>query len=521
MDDHLVPFLPVSKVSRSKSGMVVAAHPLAAEAGLSVLKDGGNAVDAAVAVSLAIGVVEPFASGLGGGGYLLLAPGGDSQKTVAVDFRGVTPSIQTEEHFYPKGATLPWTPKIGPSSATIPGLGRALDLALKRWGSMAPARLAKKAIELAEGGFEVSDVFAYVSGLFEGTLRSFPDAARVYLNEGRRFRPGERLVQPDLARALKRVASAGFEDLFTGEIGRAMTAAVNSTGPVWGPGDLAAYEVKLREPLRGDVAGARIATMGPPSRGGAGILAALSRFERRELAKLGHNSERTIAFMAETFRDLFHKLEPVIGDPDVFPVDLRSLDAGAGAAPTGGSPSTTHFTIVDRAGTVAAMSQTIGHFFGSGVVVPGWGILLNDDISDMDRRPGGRNSVGPSRRSVSNMAPTLVFRGDRPWLALGTPGSLRIFPAMAQVLANALLHGFDLEKAVAAGRIHWEDGTLWLEGDIDGEVRRRVREGWSGRVVERRPRDLYFGGVHAVSIDPDGVITGVADPRRDGVALGL
>jgi gamma-glutamyltranspeptidase/glutathione hydrolase len=511
----------MSKVARSKAGMVVAAHPAAAEAGRDILAEGGTAVDAAVAVSLAIGVVEPFASGLGGGGYLLVAPGGDPASTVAVDFRGVTPSIQTEEHFYPKGATLPWTPKIGPSSATIPGLGRALDLALQKWGSgMAPARLARRAIEFAEGGFDVSEVYSYVSGLFEGTLRSFPDAARIFLNEGRRFRPGERLRQPDLARALKRIATAGFEDLFTGEIGRAMTAAANSTGPVWGDQDLAGYAVKLREPLRGEIAGASIATMGPPSRGGAGILAALARFERRGLAELGHNTDRTIPFLAETVRDLFHRLEPVIGDPDVFDVNLKELEA-TGGAPVSGSPGTTHFTIVDRSGTVVSMSQTIGHFFGSGVVVPGWGILLNDDISDMDRRPGGRNSVGPSRRSVSNMAPTIVFRGGRPWLALGTPGSLRIFPAMAQVLANAILYGFDLEKSVAAGRIHWEDGTLWLEGDIDGETRKRVREAWTGRVVERRPRDLFFGGVHAVSIEPDGTITGVADPRRDGVAIGL
>ena len=512
----------MTKVARSKSGMVVAAHPLAAEAGREVLAEGGNAVDAAVAVSLAIGVVEPFASGLGGGGYLLVSPGGDEAGTVAVDFRGVTPSLQTPEHFYPLGAALPWTPKIGPGSATIPGLGRALDLALRTWGSGVPLpRLARRAIELAEGGFEVSDVYGYVSGLFEGTLRCFPDAATIYLKEGRRYRAGERLVQADLARTLKRIASAGFEELYAGGIGSAITAAVNATGPVWGATDLGNYEVKVREPLRGEVAGARVATMGPPSRGGVGILAALARFEKRGLPELGHNSERTLPFLAETFRDLFHKLEPLIGDPDVFEVDLKSLEMSHGAPPTGGSPGTTHFTIVDRAGTVVSMSQTIGHFFGSGVVVPGWGILLNDDISDMDRRPGGRNSVGPSRRSVSNMAPTIVFRGGRPWLALGTPGSLRIFPAMAQVLANALLYGFDLEKSVAAGRLHWEDETLWLEGDIDGEVRRKVRDTWTGRVVERRPRDLYFGGVHAVSIDPDGTLTGVADPRRDGVALGL
>ncbi|MBI4564550.1 MAG: gamma-glutamyltransferase [Planctomycetes bacterium] len=512
----------MSKVARSESGMVVAAHPLAAEAGRDVLAEGGNAVDAAVAVSLAISVVEPFASGLGGGGYLLVAPQGDARRTVALDFRGVTPSIQTEEHFYPNGATLPWVPKIGPSSATIPGLGRALARALDLWGSgRSLARLAAPAVELAEGGFEVSETYAYVSGLFEGTLRCFPEAARIYLKDGRRYRPRERLIQKDLARALRRIAETGFEDLYVGEIGRSMTAAINATGPVWGEGDLARYEVKLRTPLWAEVASATIATMGPPSRGGAGLVSALRRLHSQGFARFGHNSARAVRALGSTFRELFLRLDAIVGDPDVFPVDLSLLDAAPAAAPAGGSPGTTHFTIVDREGTVATLSQTIGHFFGSGVVAPGWGILLNDDISDMSRRGGGRNSVGPWRRAVSNMAPTIVFRDGRPWLALGTPGSLRIFPALTQVIANILYFGFDLERAVAAGRVHWEDETLWLEGDLPPEIRAEVRASWPGNVVERRAQDLFFGGVHAVSIDAKRTVTGVADPRRDGVALGL
>ena len=477
--------------------MVVAAHPLAADAGREILAEGGTAVDAAVAVSLAIGVVEPFASGLGGGGYMLVAPGGDEAGTVAVDFRGVTPSIQTEEHFYPKGATLPWTPKIGPSSATIPGIGRALDLALKKWGSRPVDRLARRAIELAEKGFDVSDVFAYVSGLFEGTLRSFPDAARIFLKEGRRYRAGERLVQADLARTLKRVASAGFEDLFTGEVGRAMTAAANATGPVWGETDLSKYEVKVRAPLLGEIAGARIATMGPPSRGGAGILAALGRFEKRGLPQLGHNTERTIPFLAETFRDLFHKLEPVIGDPDVFEVDLKSLELSRGAAPTGGSPSTTHFTIVDRAGTVVSMSQTIGHFFGSGVVVPGWGILLNDDISDMDRRLRA-NSHRPIRQSGGEQQlDDHVFSGQ-PWLhaAQGTnsPASFRDAGWSARQRASLQVRPREVGRggapplggrdAVARGRHRRRDPAQGA-GGVDRPGRRAAA---ARSLLRRRPR---------------------------------
>ena len=503
----------MAKTARSGAGMVVAAHPVGAEAGRDALAAGGNAIDAAVAISLAMGVVEPFASGLGGGGHLLVHRAG---RTECLDFRGVTPSLATPEHFYPKGATLPWVPKIGPSSATIPGLGRALGLAMKRFGAKLPLpRLAERAIAAAEGGFEVSETYAYVSGLFEGTVRCFPDAARIYFKEGRRYRPGERLVQPELAKALRRVADKGFEDVYTGEIGRAMKAAINATGPAWGENDLERYEVKVREPLRARVGAATIETMPPPSRGGAGITLALGRMEKKPAA---HLSKEAILFLGETIRSLFHELEPVVGDPDVIQVDLSKL--GPGRVPTGGSPSTTHFTIVDREGTIVTMSQTIGHFFGSGVVVPGWGILLNDDISDMERRPGLPNSVRPTMRPVSNMAPTIVHRDGRPWFALGTPGSLRIFPCMAQVIANVVLHGMTLERAVAAGRVHWEDETLWLEGDIDPAVRAQVREAWKGKVVERRAQDLFFGGVHAVGREGSEWV-GVADPRRDGVALGM
>jgi gamma-glutamyltranspeptidase/glutathione hydrolase len=166
------------------------------------------------------------------------------------------------------------------------------------------------------------------------------------------------------------------------------------------------------------------------------------------------------------------------------------------------------------------MSQTIGHFFGSGVVVPGYGILLNDEISDMERKPGHPNSVGAGRRPVANMAPTIAFQG-RPRIALGTPGTVRIFPALTCVLSNMMHLGMNLEQAVAAGRCHWEDGRAFLEGDLPAEVRARVRELWGGPLDERRARDLFFGGVHAAEITVDGTIVGVADPRREGVAVGL
>jgi gamma-glutamyltranspeptidase/glutathione hydrolase len=496
------------KVARSRKGMVVAAHPLAAEAGREILAEGGNAVEAAVAVSLALGVVEPFASGLGGGGFMIVSPSGSIGKTEVLDGRAKVSSLLTEEYVYPRGVMLPWVPKIGPLSVAVPGLGRLLDAALKKFGRKMPLpRLARRAIALAADGFEVGEVYVYCSSLFESTVRSTPECARIFYNNGARFKPGERLVQKDLARTLRIVAERGFEACYTGEVGLAMARAVNATGPVWGRDDLARYEVKVRPPLCADVAGHRVATTPPPSRGGAGILRTLLRYDPDPVN------------LARLLRAVFRELDPVIGDPDLMPVDLSKLAEGSQGPPSGGG--TSHFVVVDSEGTVVSMSQTIGHFFGSGVVAQGYGVLLNDDLSDMERFPGHPNSIGAGKRSVANMAPTIVFRQGRPRLAVGTPGSLRIFPALAQVIGNVLFQGMDLERAVAAGRVHWEDNRFFFEGDLPEEVRARARRELDQPVSERRKQDLFFGGVHGVEILDDGTIVGVADPRRDGVALPL
>ncbi len=501
------------KVAQSKKGMVVAAHPLAAEAGREILREGGNGVDAAIAVSLALGVVEPQASGLGGGGFMMVSPMGDPEKTVVIDGRGKTPSLALEEYIYPEGVFLPWAPKTGPMSATIPGLGRMLAHALDTYGSgISLDRLSRRARKYASEGFETGRVFDYCTALFEATLRSSPAASRVFFREGKRIPSGETLVQRDLAETLDRVAGEGFEILYTGEIGAAITRAMNETGPVWGVDDLAGYEIRVRKPLEKTIAGVRVLTTGPPSRGGVGLLHALSA-----LADVSREPvERTLFLLGEVER-LFRAMTPVIGDPDLFEMDLDLGNTGT-APPSGGG--TSHFTIVDREGTIVTMSQTIGHFFGSAVMVPGHGIVLNNDISDMERSPGLPNSIGPGKRPVANMAPTILF-GNSASIALGSPGSLRIFPAMACVLDRLLHQGMGLEEAIRAARIHWEEGTAFLEGDFSDEVYDRVSARHPGPVRRRRVQDLFFGGVHAVERSEAGVLSGVADPRRDGVAFGL
>ncbi len=501
------------RISQSKEGMVVAAHPLAAEAGREVLREGGNSVDAALAVSLTLAVVEPQASGLGGGGFMMVSPQGDPEKTVVIDGRGKTPSLAREDYIYPEGVFLPWAPKTGPMSATIPGLGRMLSHAAASFGSGMPlARLAERARQHARDGFEVGKVFGYCTALFEATLRNSPAASQIYFRDGNRIPPGGKLVQEDLAETLDRIVAEGFEILYHGDVAQAMLNAVNTSGPVWGKSDLADYQVRVRKPVDAMIAGVRVETTGPPSRGGVGMLHALASLE----GVSQDPTARTLHLLTEMER-LFRAMTPVIGDPDMVEMDL---DLGGTGSPPPSGGGTTHFTIVDREGTIVTMSQTIGHFFGSAVMVPGHGIVLNNDISDMERSPGLPNSIGPSKRPVANMAPTILFANEKK-IALGSPGSLRIFPALTCVLDRLLYQGMGLEEAIRAARIHWEEGSAFLEGDFAPEVHQQVSERFPGPVVKRRVQDLFFGGVHAVEKSENGNLLGVADPRRDGVALGL
>jgi gamma-glutamyltranspeptidase/glutathione hydrolase len=501
--------------------MVVAAHPIAAAAGAGVLREGGNAVDAAVAVSLCLGVVEPYASGLGGGGFMLICPAGELSRTTILDSRGRVPSLLTQERVYSRGKPIPWPPYSGPMSAAVPGLGRALALALERFGSRPLPRLAEPAIRAAEEGFEVSETYRHCSQMFEGTMRVDEECCRIFMTGGMVMRPGDRLVQPEMGRTLRAVAREGFETLYTGEIARAILATVNRTGPLWGERDLESYPVRERAPLRARIGEFELLVTGPPSRGGAGVVQVAQAYPAGP-GRPAHNSARAIASYDRTLPAVFRALEDRIGDPDEAPIpperlaDPALLDGGE----SGGSPGTTHYTIVDRGGTIVTASQTIGHFFGSGVVVRGWGIVLNDDITDMAPRPGHPNSISANRRSVANMNPMIVARGGRPWVAMGTPGSRRITAALSQVAVNLIAYGQDLATAVAQPRLHWEAGALHLEGGFAEAEVEAARPLVSSRIVRRGPLDLYFGGIHAACVEGNRVI-GVADPRRDGVALAV
>jgi gamma-glutamyltranspeptidase/glutathione hydrolase len=231
--------------------------------------------------------------------------------------------------------------------------------------------------------------------------------------------------------------------------------------------------------------------------------------------KPAHHSADHLIFLARTWRDLWKFYDRSVGDPAYFDEPSAWLER----APVG-SPSTTHFSIVDREGTIVTSSQTIGHFFGSGITVPGTGIVVNDDLTDMNHRPGTPNSIDAGRRPISNMAPTLVAKNGKPFIALGTPGSFRIFSCLSQVIGNSIGYGMGLEAAVADPRVHWEGGTLFIEGGIDPQVVEEVKKRADMPVDVRGPMDLFFGGVHAVALEGS-TILGVADPRRDGVSLGL
>lgn len=421
-----------------------------------MLRRGGNAVDAAIAVSVALGVVEPFASGLGGGGFMMIWRRG---ALTILDGRSVTPAAYTPERFYPNGVAPPYMPKTGPMAPSIPGLPRMLSTAHREFGSMALPELVAPAILAAREGFAPGRLFRYAISLNEWVLRANRETARIYL--------ADRIVQPELARTLETLARDGFDAFYDDTLLRAMDG-------IWIADDLD-YKIVRREPVRGRYRDLEIAGMPPPSRGGLGLIGILDRVRDPE----------DPIHLTEVFHEVISRLDDQVGD----------------------SPSTTHTTIQDGDGTIVCLTQTLNHFFGSGFMISG--VLLNDDVSEMHRAPGHPNSVAPRKRAATNMAPTIIFRDGAPYLAMGSPGFRRIITAEAQVLLNLVHRGLSLADAVARPRLHVERRKIFAEADSPElpALRARARR----KLIVRPARDPWFGGIHAIC-----GTEGAADPRREG-----
>jgi gamma-glutamyltranspeptidase/glutathione hydrolase len=524
-----------------KSGMVASANPHATKVGVEILKKGGNAVDAAVATAFALGVVEPFASGIGGGGFMLIYAA-KSKQIVTIDYREMAPLKATPKMYMnPSGQVLADRMKEGHMAVAIPGTLAGLSLALSKYGTMSLKVVMEPAIELGENGFEVSRLLSSLIESNSQKLSKFPASARIYLKEGLPYKVGDRLFLKDLASTYRLIAKEGPQVFYKGAIAETIEKEMKSGKGLITREDLAAYRPVLRSPVKGSYRGYEVFSMGPPSSGGTHVIELLNIFEGQDMGRLGLNTYESIRLMSEAMKRVFSEREKYMGDPDFVKVPIEDLlskehartlgremstgkvieKRGPGYLLAYGSDQTTHISIVDAEGNLVALTQTINSFFGSGVVVPGTGILLNNEMNDFIPKEGSPNSIKPRKRPVSNMSPTLVLKDGKPYMTIGMPGATRIITVLPQILMNIIDHKMTMQKAIDAPRIHCEAGKeIFIESRIPKEVQDGlIRNGY--KLVIKKDFDLYFGGTQAVMIDPKtGKPYGGADPRREGSVMG-
>jgi gamma-glutamyltranspeptidase/glutathione hydrolase len=534
--------LTAAQPVEGKTGMVAAAHPLASQVGIEILKNGGNAVDAAVAAAFALGVVEPNASGLGGGGFILMYDA-KTREITSIDYREMAPLKATPDMYEltPDGKVVDKEITVGHKAVAIPGTLAGLALALEKHGTLKLKDVMAPSIRIAEEGYEVSKTLnSLMQDNFE-KISKFPAAAAVYLKDGLPYEVGDRIVLKDLARSYRLIAEKGPDVFYKGEIADAIEKEMAASGKgLIGKADLAAYAPVVRKPVRGTYRGYEIISMAPPSSGGTHVIQILNILEGYDLPKMGLNSPESIHLMAEAMKRAFADRSKHMGDPDFVKIPLAGLTAkkyadelrkGIDAAAAGvkipaGDPvpyesgGTSHLSVIDKDGNIVALTQTINYFFGSGVLVPGTGILLNNEMDDLNPKPGTTNSIEPKKRPLSSMSPTIVLKDGKPFLSIGTPGATRIISALSQIIVNIVDHKMNIQDAIDAPRIHCMTGEIFMEARIPQDVRDALTA--KGHKINLKGDvDLYFGGAQGVMIDPvSGTLYGAGDPRRDGVAVG-
>lgn len=532
-------------------GMVASQEALASGVGADILRRGGNAVDAAVATGFALAVTLPKAGNLGGGGFMLIHRAGAGRappETVAVDYRETAPASATRDMFLgPDGAPDPGRSRDGGLSVGVPGSVAGLALALERYGSgrFSLADLVAPAERLAREGFAVPDDLSR-SVAASGRLGRHPASRAVFYRGDRPVARGERLVQPDLAATLARIAAEGPRGFYEGEVADRIAAAVRAAGGVMEAADLNAYRPVLRAPVRGTYRGYEIVSMPPPSSGGVHLIQILNILEGFDLTAAGAGSAAAIHLMAEAMKPAYADRAAWLGDPDRAKVPVAGLVSKAYAAtlraaidpdrarPAGdvaaGNPlpfesdQTTHLSVVDRDGNAVANTTTLNFSYGLGLVADGTGVLLNNEMDDFAAKAGAvnayglvggeANSVSPGARPLSSMTPTFLFRDGKLVLVTGSPGGSRIITTVLRVILGVVDWGENVAEAVAAPRAHhqWRPDALLVETGLSPDTLRLLRE---------RGHRLVIGGTsgsaNSIAVAPEG-LEGAADPRQRGTA---
>ena len=511
-------------------GAIAAGHRLTAEAGAEILAEGGNAVDACLAAAFVSWVAESPLTGPAAGGFLLVHRARDRSARlldffVAVPGRGSkrppTPHMESIDIDFDGSTSQVFL--IGPGSCAVPGALAGLEAAHARYATLPWSRLFEPAIALARAGVELTPQQAYLHAIIDLILRHAPEGRAIYGEHGR-MRAGERIVMDDLASTLEVLADGGARALYEGELGRELVRYLGENGGLITREDLRQYRVIWRRPIRVPYEGHEVASNPPPSSGGILIGYGLSLLDRLP-ADDGPGSASAIAALVDVMQEQLrarggsfvsdlHRggLAGRLYSDENLRAALRRIKECEAPAETAGAPGTTHIAVVDERGNAASLTASIGA--GSGVIVPGTGIHMNNMLGEYDLNPPGRDPR-PGARLTSMMAPSVALRGGIPRLVVGSAGSIRLRGAIMQIVVNVVHHGMSVEEAIEAPRIHFEGGQVHCEGGADpAELDRLEARGYD--LVRWRRRNLYFGGAAAVERRADGSLAAAGDPRRGG-----
>jgi gamma-glutamyltranspeptidase/glutathione hydrolase len=541
--------------ARGEHGMVASQHELASRIGVEIMQKGGNAVDAAIAVGLALAVVYPEAGNIGGGGFMLIHEANGLSHFI--DYREKAPRAATPDMYIDRTGELlkgEGSSTVGYRAAGVPGTLAGFEMAFRKYGSgrikwhdlVEPARL------LAQNGHALSHRVTELFKSYKDTLSGYDDSRKIFLNGGQLFFEGDLLRQPELANTLCRIEKNGSSDFYRGTTGKMIAKDMKSHGGLITFKDLQDYRAVERDPVHGNYRGFEIISAPPPSSGGIVLLEALNILEGYDLHSMQPNSAMHDHLLTEAMRRAFADRAEFMGDPDFTKVPVASLidklyaarrrstiklthastskDIGHGEIAGSESTDTTHFTVVDVAGNVVTNTYTLNDLFGSRVTAKGTGVLLNDEMDDFTARPGKpnlygliqgeRNSVQGSKRPLSSMTPTIVMRKDGSfWFALGARGGPRIVSAVLQIIINVIDHDMDLQTAMDAPRIHhqWMPDEIVYEPDGMSPATLAILAGYGHRFAAKPDKVAAATGV---MVDEKGIRVGAVDRRSDGLPVG-
>ena len=530
----------------AKNGMVASPERLAAEVGIEILRQGGNAVDAAVATGFALAVTYPRAGNLGGGGFMLIHLEGKDHQTL-VDYRETAPAAAHRDMFLDENGEVDRGREFfSHQSAGIPGSVAGMIYALEKYGTMSLKQVIKPAIDLAADGFAVTFALDSEIASREKRLLMDPEASRLFFRkDGSRLPVGEQFRQPDLAWTLKQISKKGVDGFYRGPVADRIVASMEANDGMITHEDLANYTVVEREPVRGSYRGYDIVSTPPPSSGGTHIIQILNILEGWDPNTWGHNSAAYLHHLTEAMKLAYADRSRYLGDPDFTEVPVAALTDKAYAErlrkrinPERATPSaeiqpgidlgyessdTTHYTVADRHGNVVSNTYTLNFSFGSHIAVPGTGMLLNNEMADFAAKPGypnafqliesEANSIAGGKRPLSSMTPTMVFKDGEPWLATGSPGGSIIITAVLQTIINAIDFDMNIASAAAATRVHHQylPDQLRLERGISPDTR-RLLEAMGHNLVDTR---RTLGRTQSI-VRENGLLFGATDTRRPG-----